>query len=269
VRDEIRELGTIGHPVIARERDGVVAAIVENRRRLLRANASGPAPSVAPLELDRWVLWTPNPTIESSELRVGSLREGPDGESLGVPCVVPLEPGRSIVIVSRTDRQRDAARALWQGLVTRLAALDAGRSELVLLDPTGSSFPRGHGLFTRVVTGTAIPAELDRWRADTEPSPSRWLAVCDVPAGLSQRDAALLLAMVRAGRRGATMILHLDEDAYRNAIGEPDLGDDSNRWLVDIGDAGLVDDDVTIPVIWDEAPSPALLELIADRLASS
>lgn len=267
VRAEIRELGSVGHPIIAREREGVSSALVENRRQLGRANA-GPEPAVAPFDLDRWVLWQPDRSVPMTELRVGSLRESGEGELLGVPCVVPIQPGRSILIVSRTDRQRDAARALWQGLVTRLAALAAGREEVVLLDPAGTSFPQGHRLFTKVVTAVDIPIELDRWRRGLTDARTGWVVACDVPAGMSHRDAALLLAMVRSAALGTRMIVHVDEDAYRSAAGEPDLGDDSTRWLLETGDAGLVEDDLGMTVVWDDAPSQALIDLIADRLAA-
>ena len=147
VRDEIRELGRVGQPVLARERDAVVTALMENRRALGHTAARGSVPVLAPMEIDHWVLWHPSADEVLTELRVGTLREGVDGESLGAPCVVPFRPGRSIVIVSRTDRQREQARDLWQSLVTRVAAITAGRSELVLLDPAGGSFTAGERLF--------------------------------------------------------------------------------------------------------------------------
>jgi hypothetical protein len=213
------------------------------------------------------VLWYPSADEVLTELRVGTLREGLDGESLGAPCVVPFQPGRSIVIVSRTDRQREQARDLWQSLVTRVAATTAGRSELVLLDPAGSSFTAGERLFDKVLRGGDVPVELDRWAAETAAPGSRVIAARDVPIGYSQRDAALLLAMVRTGNAGSTLILHVDADQYRSSIGEPDFGADGFRWLIDIGSPDITDGGVRSAVLWDGAPQAAVLDLVADRAA--
>jgi hypothetical protein len=140
---------------------------------------------------------------------------------------------------------------------------------MVLLDPTGASFPAGHRLFSRVVQGPDISSELDRWRIESAEPGSRFVVACDVPSGFSHRDAALLLAMVRTATAGSsTMVLHVDQDAYRSSIGELDIGDETCRWLIDVGDTGFGDGDVGASVVWDEAPGQALVDLIADRLAS-
>ena len=267
VRDEIRELGRVGQPVLARERDAVVTALMENRRALGHTASRGSVPVLAPMEIDHWVLWHPNADEVPTELRVGTLREGVDGESLGAPCVVPFRPGRSIVIVSRTDRQREQARDLWQSLVTRVAAITAGRSELVLLDPAGGSFTAGERLFDKVLRGGDVPVQLDRWAAETAAPGSRVIAARDVPIGYSQRDAALLLAMARTGHESSTLILHVDADQYRSSIGEPDFGADGVRWLIDIGSPELTDGGMHSAVLWDGAPQEAVLGLVADRAA--
>ena len=269
VRADIRELGRIGQPVLAREREAVVAALMENRQLLGRTSSQGSVPALAPMDLDRWVLWKPEPGDSIGELRVGTLREGRDGETLPVPCVVPFVPGRAIVIVSRTDRQRDEALGLWQSLVTRLAALSGGRTEMVLLDPMGRGFEGGHRLFSTVVTGADIPAQLERWAAEIAGPEGRVIAASDVPLGFGQRDAALLLAMVRSGRLGeSTIVLHLDEDVYRSSIGEPDLGVAGDCWIIDIGEAEIVEPGLEASVIWDSSPQQPLLELIADRITT-
>lgn len=265
VRDEIKELGRVGQPVIASERAAVVAALMENRRKLAHTAVDGPVPALAPMELDRWVLWRPNQQERITEVRVGAVRESAEGDSLGVPCVVPLVVGRAIVIVNQTDRQRETARALWLSTVTRIAALSAGRSELVLVDPTGTS--ADHRLFTRVVRGVDVPTQLEQLVAQPPSPGGRFLVVAGVPTGLGPRETALLLAVLRSGAGGTTLVMHLDLDYYRMAIGEPDLGDDRYRWLIDVSTAE-VDAGSTWPVIWDSAPPAPLQDLVVDRLAA-
>ena len=266
VRHDIRELARAGQPVIAAEREGVVAVLMENRRHLLQTTAGGPVPALAPLDLDRWVLWRPSAVEAMSEIRVGALREGAEGESLGVPCVVPLVPGRALVIVNQTERQRDVAKNLWIAVVTRIAALAAGRSELVLIDPTRSiADPR---LFSNVTSGVDVPAELERLASAAAPPSGRFVFAGDVPSGLGRREAALLLAMVRGGAAGSTVVMHLDLEQYRAAIGEPDLGTDAYRWLIDVGITDVTEAGPDATVQWDGAPSPALVDLIVERVTA-
>jgi len=267
VRDEIKDLGRAGQPVIAGEREAVVAGLMDNRRQLARLSGVGSVPATAPMEIDRWVLWRPDRDASLDEVRVGALREGIDGESLGVPCVVPIVPGQSIVIVNHNDRQRATARGLWSSMVTRVAALAAGRVELVLIDPTGAA--ADHRLFTTVVSGVEVPRALDRLSREVPPEGGRLIAIPDLPLGLGPRDAALVLAMIREGVAGATLVVHLDAEFYRSEIGEPDLGGaSSRRWLVDVAPPTVADPSAGLSVIWDAAPPPALVDLIVDRLAS-
>ena len=266
VRDEIKDLGRAGQPVIAGEREAVVAGLMDNRRQLARLSGVGSVPATAPMEIDRWVLWRPDRDASLAEVRVGALREGIDGESLGVPCVVPIVPGQSIVIVNHNDRHRATARGLWSSMVTRVAALAAGRVELVLIDPTGAA--ADHRLFTTVVSGVEVPRALDRLSREAPPDGGRVIAIPDVPLGLGPRHAALVLAMIREGVAGATLAVHLDADLYRSEIGEPDLGVSSRRWLVDVAPPTVADPSAGLSVIWDAAPPPALVDLIVDRLAS-
>lgn len=269
VRADIRDLGRVGHPVLAREREVVIAALTENRRELAKTTAHGSIPALAPMDLDRWVLWRPDGDASVDEVRVGSLREGPDGEALPVPCVVPFASGRALVIVSRTDRQREDARALWRSVVARISALASGNTEVVLLDPMGTAFQGAERLFSRTIGASDIPGELTRWVAEDTSPPSRVIAACDVPAGLSQRDAALLLAWIRSGApNGSTLVLHVAEDEYRSAIGEADLGDAAHRWLIDLGDTHIPSAGSASSVVWDAAPPRLLVELIAERLAA-
>jgi hypothetical protein len=218
------------------------------------------------MELDRWVLWRPDRDAALDEVRVGALREGIDGESLGVPCVVPIVPGQAIVIVNQNDRQRATARGLWLSMVTRIAALSAGRVEMVLIDPTGAA--ADHRLFTTVVSGVDVPRALDRLSREEPPAGGRLIALPDVPLGLGPRDAALVLAMIREGVAGATLAVHLDVELYRSEIGEPDLGVSSRRWLVDVAPPDVADPGAGLSVIWDAAPPPALVDLVVDRLSS-
>ena len=252
--------------MIAREREEVVAALMDNRRQLLQTTADGPVPALAPLDLDRWVLWRPSKVEAMSEVRVGALRDGAEGEALGVPCVVPLVPGRALVIVNQTERQRALARDLWLAVITRIAALTAGQFELILIDPTRSiADPR---LFNRVVGGVDVPAELDRLATADAPPRGRFVAVADVPSGLGPREAALLLAMVREGAAGSTVVMHLDLEQYRAAIGEPDLGTDAYRWLIDVGVTDVAEAGPDATVLWDGAPSAALVDLIVERVTT-
>jgi hypothetical protein len=267
IRGEIKELGRAGQPVISKERDEVLAALIDNSRHLAQPTNAGSVPALAPLDLDRWVLWRPAPDDAVGEVRVGTLREGAEGESLGVPCVVPVEPGRALLIVNQTDRQRDAAHGLWLALVTRIAALAAGRSDLVLLDPTRSSADAR--LFTRVIGGVDVPAGLESLTAATAPSNGRFIAAANVPVGFGPRESALLLAMVRTGAGGSTIVMHIDLEQYRASIGEPDLGTDPYRWVIDVGDTTVLDAGVHASVVWDGAPSAALVDLVVERLASA
>jgi DNA segregation ATPase FtsK/SpoIIIE, S-DNA-T family len=246
-----------------------------------------------PWNLARWESWRAIGCTNTNALRVGQFRESGTGEMLDLPLVVPfVGTGRPIVVVSEGDAQHEQAAALMQSFIMRTLAMFPRQAKYTLLDPSGNglAFPMARNV-PKVTSGTGdvrrdldevtreiqrvIRTYLDPSRPTFEDIPDEmrlaesyhFVFVADFPNGYDLRAAEALQTIAKTGAKaGVYVFVHVNKDRERQALGEFGRYGIENPTVIDLAETYFELGDVTGEVVFDEAPSASLQELIFNRL---
>ena len=297
------ELETLRSTLALHEQQGLVAAaalriqheqqLAESKAALAQTNTPAFPENLSAWELDRWQDWVPALETASDELRVGAFCEAPDDEMLDVPLVIPfIGGGRPIVLASQGDEQHRRASALLQSLVIRTMAMFPQQVRYTLLDPAGNglSFPMARNVpggsagtgdvrrdldeVTREIQ-RIVRTYLDPSRPTFEDIPSdmrsaekyHFVFVADFPNGYDLRAAEALQTIARTGTKaGVYVIAHINKDRQRASLGDIDRYGLEEALVVDMGATDVDFGDTHGRLVFDEAPSASLQELIFSRL---
>ncbi len=249
--------------------------------------------SELPWDLGRWQTWEPTGSSALSEIRLGTMQEDLSGDLLDLPLVVPfIGAGKALVLASQGDEQHKRAAALMQSLVVRTVAMLPQQARYTLLDPAGNglAFPMARNM-PRVSLGTGdirrdlddvtreiqrvIRTYLDPSRPSFEDIPDEmrlaecyhFVFVADFPNGYDLRAQALQ-AIARTGpNAGVYVVLHLNRDKERQFAGDPEQTSLEGAQVIDMSHTGVYIGEMVGTVVFDEAPSVSLQELIFSRIS--
>lgn len=286
------------------EQDGIAAA-TERRRRLGR-DLAGSLMSLAeldrlssdeselPWDLGRWQAWEPTGSSALTEVRIGTMQDDRSGDLLDLPLVVPfIGAGKALVLASQGDEQHKRAATLMQSLVVRTVAMLPQQARYTLLDPAGNglAFPMARNM-PRVSLGTGdirrdlddvtreiqrvIRTYLDPSRPTFEDIPDEmrlaecyhFVFVADFPNGYDLRAREALQAIARTGpNAGVYVVLHLNRDKERQFAGDPEQTSLEGAQVIDMADTAVRIGETASTIVFDEAPSVSLQELIFTRIS--
>jgi len=252
-------------------------------------------PEHAAWEMGRWLGWEPSAERAAGDIRLGAFTEARTGETLAVPCVTPLiGSGRSLVIASDGEQEREIATELLQSIVVRTAVAFPQQAHFTLLDPSGNgaAFPMNRHLTHATLAGADVRRHLDEVTAHVQRIVSTYLdakrtsfeelpeemrlgenyhfvVAAEFPRGYDLRAAEALRHLARTGpRAGVYVIAHLDRDAQRAAPAEFARLELDNALVVDVGAQQVQIGGAAGTISFDTTPAAAIQEAVLHRVAA-
>lgn len=284
-----------GSVALAELRVSLQRQLAETVFQLDQLDQFGSAEADLPWELNRWQNWRAVGTAHAGGLRVGTFREEPSGQVHKAALMVPfVGAGKAILVRSEGDAQHAQAASLLQSLVMRTMAMFPRQARYTLLDPAGNglAFPMARNV-PGVSVGTGdvrrdldevtreiqriIRTYLDPSRPSFEDIPDEmrlaenyhFVFVADFPNGYDLRAAEALQTIARTGAKaGVYVFMHGNKDRERQALGELDRYAIEDPFIIDMGSTAVELGDLRGSIVYDEAPSASLQELLLGRLKS-